>query len=209
MRPSRRSSHERHFFHGSFDPVTNGHLWLVARSLALDLFDGIIVGVVNDPARTTVFTIDERLAMWLANAEAVNERRIEIVAIDDEYPVRAARRLDCQFLLRGIRAAQEYEAEVTLQKTNHHLEPMVQTVFLVPDDELAPHLWQHGAEHDRQVGVEGGRETIRPRRHLGSTRHEVRANPALTGGTSTLLFARHGHRYSHETADLQGIYGVA
>lgn len=124
-------------YYGTFDPVTNGHLWPVARSLALDLFDGIVVGVVNDPARATLFPIDERVRLWRENAEAVNERRIEVVAIDEEPPVRAAKRLRCRFILRSIRTVWEYEAQVASQRANHALEPIIQTVFLMPDDEIA------------------------------------------------------------------------
>jgi pantetheine-phosphate adenylyltransferase len=124
-------------FPGVFDPCTNGHLWMVARSLALGLFDNVVVGVQNDPARETLFDPEERVRMWQESAEGINPLRIDVVHIGEESPVRSARRLGCRCLLRDIRTVSEYEDEVVLQRVNHDLEPTVKTVFLLPDDEYA------------------------------------------------------------------------
>ena len=111
---------------GSFDPITNGHLDLIARGAML--FDKLIVAVLGNAAKQPLFTVEERLEML---REAVrNHLNVEVDTFDGLLVDYAARK-GATVLLRGIRAISDYEYELQMALMNRRLRPEIETVFLM------------------------------------------------------------------------------
>ncbi|HSV31292.1 MAG TPA: pantetheine-phosphate adenylyltransferase [Atribacteraceae bacterium] len=110
---------------GSFDPVTNGHLDIIAR--ANGLFQKVIVAILHNPAKDSLFTASERATML---KEAVREHRRVEVEVFDGLLVNFARARKCRLVLRGLRAISDYEYETQLALTNRRLAPEIETFFL-------------------------------------------------------------------------------
>ncbi|NOY70006.1 MAG: pantetheine-phosphate adenylyltransferase [Deltaproteobacteria bacterium] len=111
---------------GSFDPVTNGHIDIIQRGLCI--FDRIIVTILENPGKDSLFTVPERMELL---AESL--KRIENVEIDSyggllvDY---VKKRKACA-ILRGMRAVSDFEYEFQMALMNRRLERSVQTVFLM------------------------------------------------------------------------------
>lgn len=123
----------RALYAGSFDPTTNGHMWVVEEGARL--FDELIVVVGQNPHKKGAWSLEERVAILkeccahLANVEVRN--------FDGRYLVRVAAELGARYLLRGLRNAADFAYEQTIHNVNRDLEPTVETVFLVTPRELA------------------------------------------------------------------------
>jgi len=111
---------------GSFDPVTNGHIDIVARGLKL--FDKIIVAILHNPAKKSLFTVEERVELLTICLK--NNPAIEIDSFDGLLVDYAAKR-NAQAILRGLRAVSDFEYEFQLALMNRRLNREVQTVFLM------------------------------------------------------------------------------
>ncbi len=114
-------------FPGSFDPMTNAHLDVARRAAAL--FDQLVIGVLNNPKKQPVFDIAERVALIRASV-ADFAANVEVEAFDG-LTVAFARRNDASFIVRGLRAVSDFEAELQMAHTNRKLEPTVDTAFLM------------------------------------------------------------------------------
>lgn len=113
---------------GSFDPVTNGHLDLVARGAKL--FDRLIVSVLSNSAKNPLFSVEERVEMLReGTAEYSNVEVGTFEGLLADY----ARVQGAHAVLRGIRAISDYEFELQMAHMNRRLYPDVETVFLMPD----------------------------------------------------------------------------
>jgi pantetheine-phosphate adenylyltransferase len=113
---------------GSFDPVTNGHLDLVARGSKL--FDRLIVAVLRNAAKNPLFTVAERVEMLRAGTTRFGN--VEVATFEGLL-VDFAREQGAQAVLRGIRAISDYEYELQMAHMNRRLHPEVETIFLMPD----------------------------------------------------------------------------
>ena len=111
---------------GSFDPVTNGHLDIVKRGLKL--FDKIIVTILYNPGKETLFTVDERLDMLQISMK--NLSNVEIDRFDGLLVDYAAKR-KANAILRGMRAVSDFEYEFQMALMNRRLNREIQTVFLM------------------------------------------------------------------------------
>ena len=111
---------------GSFDPVTNGHLDIVARGLKL--FDKVIVAIMDNPGKNAMFTLEERIDMLKASM-----KRFANVEIDtfDGLTVEYAKKRKAQGILRGLRAMSDFEYEFQMALMNRKLNREVQTIFLM------------------------------------------------------------------------------
>jgi pantetheine-phosphate adenylyltransferase len=120
---------KRAVYPGMFDPVHNGHVDVIQRSL--QIFDELIVAVVANPAKQPLFSMKERLEMIdEATSELSNFR---IVAFDGLLIDLVAReRADC--IVRGIRAVSDFEYEFQMALMNRKLRSTVETVFLMPHE---------------------------------------------------------------------------
>lgn len=119
-------------FAGSFDPVTVGHVDLVARAAAL--FDEIFVAIGKNSAKKYFFSLEQRLEMLqLAFADLGN---VSVQAYDG-LTVDFARENGAKFLLRGLRSGADLEYERPIALINQFMEPDLETVYLVSDSATA------------------------------------------------------------------------
>jgi pantetheine-phosphate adenylyltransferase len=118
---------------GSFDPPTNGHLWMIQRGL--EMFDQLIVAIGDNPAKQYSFTVDERLEMLRASAPGGSH--LVIAHFDNRYLVDYARKKGAKYVLRGIRSSHDYEYERVMRHINADMAPEITTVFLMPPRDIA------------------------------------------------------------------------
>ncbi len=111
---------------GSFDPVTNGHLDIIERGLTL--FDKIIVTILENPTKKSLFTINERISLLEESLKDIGN--IEIASYGGLLVDYAVKR-DAQAILRGMRAVSDFEYEFQMALMNRKLNREVQTVFLM------------------------------------------------------------------------------
>jgi len=111
---------------GSFDPITNGHIDMVERGLRL--FDKIIICILCNPGKETLFTIEERLEMIRKSLKKFSN--IEIDSFDGLLVDYGAKR-NADAILRGMRAVSDFEYEFQLALMNRKLNRKIQTVFLM------------------------------------------------------------------------------
>ncbi|WP_342374180.1 pantetheine-phosphate adenylyltransferase [Myxococcus stipitatus] len=114
---------------GSFDPLTNGHLSLIQRSLKM--FDKVIVAIAVNPKKTPLFTEDERRDLI---REAVQDPRVEVDAFHGLL-VDYVRRRGGSVIVRGLRAVSDFEYEFQLANMNRKLAPTVETVFMMTGED--------------------------------------------------------------------------
>jgi pantetheine-phosphate adenylyltransferase len=115
---------------GSFDPITNGHVDVIAR--AATLFDQVIVAAARNDAKQSLFSMEERLEML----RQVTKRFENVqVAAFDGLLVEFARERSAVAVVRGLRAISDFEFEFQMALMNRKLEPSIETVFLTPREE--------------------------------------------------------------------------
>ncbi|MEO8613941.1 MAG: pantetheine-phosphate adenylyltransferase [Luteolibacter sp.] len=118
---------------GSFDPLTNGHLWMIEQGL--EMFDHLIVAIGNNPSKRYSFTVKERLE--LLHASTKTSERLVIAHFDNRYLVDYAKKMGAKYILRGIRSPNDYEYERVMRHINADMAPEVTTVFLMPPRDIA------------------------------------------------------------------------
>jgi len=114
---------------GTFDPVTNGHLDLLTR--ALKLFDRVIISVARNPAKTPLFTEQERIA--LIRSVVGRNPRVTVDAFEGLL-VEYAQAKKAAAIVRGLRAISDFEYELQMALMNRKLNTSVETVFLMPNE---------------------------------------------------------------------------
>jgi pantetheine-phosphate adenylyltransferase len=112
---------------GTFDPVTNGHLDLIARGAAI--FDKLIVGISRNLEKDPLFAVKERVEML--EAVTFEWKNVE-VEVFDGLLMDYARAKNARVILRGIRAVSDYEYELQMAMMNRKIEPQIETVFMLP-----------------------------------------------------------------------------
>ena len=111
---------------GSFDPITNGHLDIIERVSLL--FDKVYVCVAENINKKTYFTIEERLEM--VKDACKNYKNIEVISTSSLI-VKKARELNCDAIVRGLRAVTDFEYEFQLAAGNEYLDKGIETIFLM------------------------------------------------------------------------------
>ncbi|ATB47721.1 pantetheine-phosphate adenylyltransferase [Corallococcus macrosporus] len=114
---------------GSFDPLTNGHLSLIQRSLKM--FDRLIVAIAVNPKKTPLFSEDERRTLI---RDAIQDERVEVDAFHGLL-VDYVRRRNAGVIVRGLRAVSDFEYEFQLANMNRKLAPDVETVFMMTGED--------------------------------------------------------------------------
>ncbi len=122
----------RAVYAGMYDPLTNGHLWMIDQGS--QLFDELIVGVGINPAKTPTFTIGERVE--ILDHVCASYQNVRVLPFENQYLVNFAESVDAGFILRGIRSAPDYEYERVWRYLNGDFHSDIQTVFLLPPREL-------------------------------------------------------------------------
>jgi len=119
-------------FPGSFDPFTNGHLDVVRRGAML--FDEIIIAIGNNSSKSRYLPVEqmtEMIAEVFRDEPRVSVRSYKGLTAD------YAREVGARFLLRGLRNTTDFEYENTIAQANRHVNPELETVFLITSPALA------------------------------------------------------------------------
>jgi pantetheine-phosphate adenylyltransferase len=113
---------------GTYDPVTYGHLDIIAR--AANVFDRVVVGVVNQPTRKqqTVFSAEERLAFLREAVAAQANVEVEVFSV---LLVEFAREHGAGVVVKGLRAISDFEYEFEMNQLNRKLAPEIESVYII------------------------------------------------------------------------------
>lgn len=113
---------------GSFDPITYGHLDILDR--ATKVFDRVIIGVLENPRKSALLTVQERIEVIHATIAPTTAERVDVAAFDGlTVDFCHARRATA--IVRGLRAISDFEIEMQLAHNNRVLAPDVDTVFFM------------------------------------------------------------------------------
>ena len=115
----------RAVYPGSFDPVTFGHLDVIRR--LADLVDELIVGVLNNSAKTPLFSAEERVKLLMDATKDIHNVRIQAFS---GLSVDFAKEMGAGFIVRGLRAITDFEYELQMAQTNRIMNPGIDTIFL-------------------------------------------------------------------------------
>jgi pantetheine-phosphate adenylyltransferase len=113
---------------GTFDPITYGHIDIIQRGL--NLFDKVIVTVAINPAKSPLFTLDERMQM-IRDSFSTEGDRVEVDSASGLLVEYAVRR-NATAIIRGLRAVSDFDYEFQLALMNRKLERKVDSIFLMP-----------------------------------------------------------------------------
>jgi len=118
---------------GSFDPITNGHLWMIEEGAKL--FDELVVAIGINPEKSYTFSLDERLRML---RKSIGDREnVTVDCFKNQFLVTYATSIGAHYILRGIRSQADYEFERGMRQINGDLQDEVTTAFLMPPREIA------------------------------------------------------------------------
>lgn len=117
---------------GTFDPITEGHLDIIKR--ASKTFDEVYVAVMVNKAKTCTFALEERIKFIKKCTK--NLKNVHVVS-DNILTVELAKKLNCNVIIRGIRAVTDYEYELAQATTNMALNDKVETYMMVAKPELS------------------------------------------------------------------------
>lgn len=116
---------KRAIYPGSFDPLTLGHLDMIERSAKF--VDELVIGVLNNSAKNSLFSLDERVSMIKEMTESMPN---VTVASFDGLLVDYMKEINATIIVRGLRAVTDFEYELQIAQTNHVENPEVETIFL-------------------------------------------------------------------------------
>ena len=117
-------------FPGSFDPLTNGHVDIIRRGV--QLFDRIVVAILVNVEKRPLFPVAERIE--LLHEAFRDEPKVEIDTFEGLLVDYVARR-GVNVIVRGLRAVSDFEYELQMALMNRHLNPTVETVFMMPAEQ--------------------------------------------------------------------------
>jgi pantetheine-phosphate adenylyltransferase len=118
---------------GSYDPVTNGHIDVIARAAAI--FDRVVVGVVRDPHhKQTMFAIDERVGFLEAALDHLDNVTVDVFS---ELVVDFARKHDARMMVKGLRVLADFEWEAQMNQLNRLLAPEIETMYVMSRPEFS------------------------------------------------------------------------
>jgi len=126
------NQHRTAVYPGTFDPITNGHIDLVAR--AARVFSKVVVAIAESPHKKPLLSLDERIL--LSRNELSGVDNVEVLGFSNLL-VEFAQQIGAGVLIRGLRAVSDFEYEFQLASMNRHLAPNVETLFLTPDEEYS------------------------------------------------------------------------
>lgn len=116
---------KRAIYPGSFDPLTLGHLDMIKRSAKI--VDELVIGVLNNSAKNSLFSLDERVSMIKEMTESMPN---VTVSSFDGLLVDYMKEINATIIVRGLRAVTDFEYELQIAQTNHVENPEVETIFL-------------------------------------------------------------------------------
>ncbi|AYA41540.1 pantetheine-phosphate adenylyltransferase [Xenorhabdus nematophila] len=134
---------------GTFDPVTYGHLDIVTR--AANMFDHILLAIANSDRKNPMFSLEERVT--LAKEVTAHLENVEVVGFS-ELMVNFAKKQQATILIRGVRSVADFEYECQLANMNRHFMQELESVFLLPSQNLSfvsSSLIKDVARHDGDI----------------------------------------------------------
>ena len=123
---------KRAIYAGSFDPVTLGHLDIIKRSS--EIFDEIIIGVLNNSAKSPLFSVEERVNMLEESTKAIANCKVTSFS---GLLIDFAKQMDTNVIVRGLRAVTDFEYELQIAQSNRIVAPDVDTIFLTTSIEYS------------------------------------------------------------------------
>jgi pantetheine-phosphate adenylyltransferase len=119
---------------GTFDPVTNGHLDVIAR--AARLLDRLIIGVAINTGKAPLFPLEERVELVQAETAAIADRNGTVIEVRpfEGLLIDFARQSGACMILRGLRAVSDFDYEFQMAGMNYRLAPDIETVFLMASE---------------------------------------------------------------------------
>jgi pantetheine-phosphate adenylyltransferase len=123
---------QRAVYTGSFDPITLGHLNVIERSSRL--MDELIVGVGRNIDKPSLFTAEQRVDLIERTTQHVPNVQVKLFT---DLAVHFVRECKARVIIRGVRSLTDMEMEFTMTLANRKLDPLIETVFLMADDEFS------------------------------------------------------------------------
>lgn len=117
---------------GSFDPVTNGHLDIIER--AAQLFPAVVVGVLENPSKRPLFSLEERVGLIRT---AVKHLQNVEVACFSGLLVDFTRKVGSNLIIKGLRAISDFEIEFQMALNNKRMAPEIETMFMMTKNEYS------------------------------------------------------------------------
>jgi pantetheine-phosphate adenylyltransferase len=140
---------------GSFDPPTQGHMFMIEKGAGL--FDRLIVSVGINPNKHYSFTVEDRLEMLRECTEQFPN--VEVDSFEGQFLMHYAREKGAGYIMRGIRSDEDYRFEHAMRNVNADLEPGITTIFLIPPREICE---VSSSFVKGLAGFEGWEEVVRP-----------------------------------------------
>jgi pantetheine-phosphate adenylyltransferase len=119
-------------FAGTFDPITNGHVDVIKRSLPL--FDKIVIAIGENTKKQTLFDTEKRLS-WIREI-FLSEPRISVASYCG-LTVDFCKEVGASYILRGLRNGSDYDYEAHIAQLNKELNPLIETVFVITSPEVS------------------------------------------------------------------------
>jgi pantetheine-phosphate adenylyltransferase len=134
---------------GSYDPVTNGHLDIIGR--AANVFDRVVVGVVNNPVRKqkTLFSADERRGFLEEATAALENVEVDVMS---NLLVEFAREREATAIVKGLRAISDFEYEFEMAQLNKKLAPEIESIYII----ASPHYSFLSSTGVKEMATFGG-----------------------------------------------------
>jgi pantetheine-phosphate adenylyltransferase len=118
---------------GAYDPVTNGHIDVIARAAAI--FDRVVVGVIGNPQhKTLLFPAEERVALVRDAVAGLPNVEVDVFK---ELVVDFARRHDARVIVKGLRVISDFEWELQMNQLNRTLAPEIETLYVMASPEVS------------------------------------------------------------------------
>lgn len=129
--------HRQAIYAGSFDPLTNGHAWVIER--AVTLFDELTIAIGENPEKRYFFSAKERLQHIEDTVRNINpsECKVQVEIIENQFLAKYAKNKGVSCLVRGVRSEADFSYEYAMATVNRNLEPSVDTIYLMPPPKLA------------------------------------------------------------------------
>ena len=132
--PETQGSFRVGLYPGTFDPITNGHMDIIAR--AARMFDRLVVGVAGNVGKGPLFSLQERVELVRAELAALAARtgvEVEVRAFDSLL-IQFAHTVGARVIVRGLRAVSDFDYEFQMAGMNYRLDANVETVFLMASE---------------------------------------------------------------------------
>ena len=122
-------------FAGTFDPITNGHLWVIQEGL--NIAEKVLVIIAVNSSKKSMFSDALRKTMIEESVKSIpGHENIEVILMKNEYVSQSAIEQGCDYLIRGIRSAVDFDYETLIQKTNTDILYGAKTLFVMPPRDL-------------------------------------------------------------------------